>query len=287
MTMDDTTARADAEVADVVLYERREHVGWITLNRPRKINAISRDVLAGLDAALARVGADDEVRVVVLTGSGGNFSAGYDISGSAVAAAPDAAGAHRHLAAEVATTMRVWGLEKPTIAAVDGWCLAGGCELALACDMAIATEDARFGMPEIRYGSGPVTLLMPFILGQKKTNELLFTGDTVAADEARRLGLVNHVVPRSELRNAVETLAAKVVPTPLPVLKFTKVALNRAYEAMGLRVAVNANLDVSAILNKADTPEAREFQRLVNEEGLRAALRWRDERYGGGLGGEA
>jgi len=139
--------------------------------------------------------------------------------------------------------------------------------------------------PEIRYGSGPVTLLMPFMLGQKKTNELLFTGDVLAADDAERLGLVNAVVARDELESAVQALALKIAPTPLPVLRLTKAALNRAYEAMGLRMAVQSNLDLSAILNAAGTPEQREFDRLVEADGLKAALEWRDSRYGGSLVG--
>ena len=102
--------------------------------------------------------------------------------------------------------MRLRTLEKPTIAAVHGWCLGGACELAMACDLVVATEDARFGEPEIRFGSGPVTLLMPFVLGEKKTNELLLTGDTIDADEAERRGLVNRVVPASRLEAAVAEL---------------------------------------------------------------------------------
>jgi enoyl-CoA hydratase len=154
----------------------------------------------------------------------------------------------------------------------------------MACDMIVAAEDARFGEPEIRYGSGPVALIMPFVLGQKKTNELLFTGDTIDAAEAHRCGLVNRVVPAADLESAVEDLIRKIAPTPLPVLRLTKLALLRAYEAMGLRTAVAANLDLSAILNSADTPEQREFDRIVAASGLKAALKWRDERYAEQLG---
>jgi enoyl-CoA hydratase len=159
--------------------------------------------------------------------------------------------------------MRVWALPKPTIAAVHGYCLAGGCELAMACDMIITGESGRFGEPEIRYGSGPVTLLMPFILGQKKTNELLFTGDMIDAGAAERAGLVNRVVPDDQVEAEVEGLVRKIAPTPLPVLRLTKIALVRAYEAMGLREAVNMNLDLSSMLNAADTPEQREFMDIV------------------------
>ena len=127
------------------------------------------------------------------------------------------------------------------------------------------------------------SLLMPFVIGEKKTNELLLTGDAIDAAEAERAGLVNRVVPTEELEAAVEALVRKIAPTPLPVLRLTKLALTRAYEAMGLRQAVHANLDISAVLNAADTPEQREFDRIAAADGLKAALAWRDARYGEAL----
>jgi enoyl-CoA hydratase len=230
------------------------------------------------------VAVDDEVKVVVVTGAGRAFSAGFDLSEEAASRVEGAEEWRRILADDVALTLELWSLPKPTIAAVRGWCIAGGCELAMACDMIVAADDARFGEPEIRYGSGPVTLLMPFLLGQKKTNELLFTGDAIDAAEAERLGLVNRVVRRDELEDAVAELVRKIAPTPLPVLRLTKLALLRAYEAMGLRSAVLSNLDLSAILNAAETPEQREFDEIVATRGLKVALAWRDARYGEELG---
>jgi enoyl-CoA hydratase len=271
-------------VTEVVLYEARGPAAWVTLNRPEKLNALSREVVDGLRESLARAVADDGVKVVVLTGAGRAFSPGYDIGEEVGDRIEGAEAWHRLLERDVALTMELWALPKPTIAAVRGWCLAGACDLAMACDLIVAAEDARFGEPEIRYGSGPVTLLMPFVLGQKKTAELLFTGEPVDAAEAHRVGLVKRVVPPDELERAVDELVAKIAPTPLPVLRLTKLALTRAYEAMGLRVAQNANLDLSAILNAAETPEQREFDRIVGEQGLKAALAWRDARYGEGLG---
>ena len=103
----------------------------------------------------------------------------------------------------------------------------------MACDLIVCSTDAHFGEPEIRYGSGPVTLLMPFILGQKKTNELLFTGSMIGADEALRCGLVNRVVEAGDLDAAVDELASKIVPTPLPILRLTKLALQRALRGDG------------------------------------------------------
>jgi enoyl-CoA hydratase len=272
-------------MTEAVLYEVRGPAAWITLNRPEKLNAINKDVLDGLHAAIDRAAADDEVKVVVLTGAGRAFSAGYDLSAEAAHSDIPAHEWHEVLAADIDATMRVWALEKPTIAAVRGYCLAGGCELAMACDMIIAGEGASFGEPEIRYGSGPVTLLMPYVLGQKKTNELLFTGDVIDAAAALQAGMVNRVVADDAIESEVEDLVIKIAPTPLPVLRLTKIALIRAYEAMGLRQAVGTNLDLSAMLNAADTPEQREFMDIVKSQGLKAALAWRDSRYGEVLGG--
>jgi enoyl-CoA hydratase len=267
-------------MTDLVLYDVNGPVATVTLNRPEKLNALSAGLVDELEAALRRAASDDDVRVVVLTGAGRAFSAGYDLSKDAEGETATADQWHSVLARDIEVTMELWRLPKPTIAAVRGWCLAGGCELAMACDMIIATEDARFGEPEIRFGSGPVTLLMPFVIGQKNTNRLLFTGDVVDAAEARQMGLVNRVVAQDALDQAVAALAAKIAPTPLPVLRLTKLALLRAYEAMGIAQAVAANLDISAILNACDTPEQREFDQIRVRDGLKAALSWRDSRYG-------
>jgi enoyl-CoA hydratase len=268
----------------LVLEDRRGPAAWLTLNRPDKLNALSYGLVHELREAVRRVADDDEVKVVVVTGAGRAFSAGFDLSEEAVSRVEGAEQWRRILADDVALTLELWSLPKPTIAAVRGWCIAGACELAMACDMIVAADDARFGEPEIRYGSGPVTLLMPFLLGQKKTNELLLTGDVIDAAEAARLGLVNRVVAEDELEDAVAELVQKIAPTPLPVLRLTKLALLRAYEAMGLRSAVLSNLDLSAILNAAETPEQREFDEIVATRGLKAALAWRDARYGEELG---
>jgi enoyl-CoA hydratase len=272
-------------MSEAVLYKTRGPAAWITLNRPEKLNALNKPVLAGLHEAFDRAVADDEVKVVVVTGAGRAFSAGYDLADEAAGSYGGAHDWHHVLGVDIDATMRLWSLPKPTIAAVRGYCLAGGCELAMACDIIVSTESGRFGEPEIRYGSGPVTLLMPFILGQKKTNELLFTGDMIDAEAAERAGMVNRVVPDEDLEREVESLVRKIAPTPLPVLRLTKIALVRAFEAMGLREAVNMNLDLSSMLNAADTPEQQEFMEIVKSQGLKAALAWRDNRYGEVLGG--
>ena len=156
-------------MTDAVRYEIRGPAAWIILNRPEKLNALNGAVLEGLHAALDRAEADDEVKVVVLTGAGDRaFSAGYDLSAEAAHSDIPAHEWHGVLATDIDATMRVWALPKPTIAAVRGYCLAGGCELAMACDLIVAGEGASFGEPEIRYGSGPVTLLMPFCWARRR-----------------------------------------------------------------------------------------------------------------------
>lgn len=261
--------------------ERRGDVAWLTIDRPKKLNALSVQVMRELSEALTEADTDDSVKVVVLRGGEKAFSVGYDIAEEVELGVSTAEQWHGGLTNNIGLTMQVWGLSKPVIGMIEGWCLAGGCELAMACDLLIAGPEAQFGEPEIRFGSGPVTLLMPFILGQKVTNELLFTGDVIGADRARELGLVNKVVAADELEDAVTKLAQKIALTPLSVLRYTKRTLMRAYEQMGLRDAVQGNLDLAAVLNSADTPERAEFTELVASKGLGAALAWRDDRFAG------
>src|SRR6201987_2051276 len=260
----------------IIEYEAAPPVARIPLNRPDKLNALSYALVDGLREAVRQAAVDDEVKVVGLRGAGRAFSAGYDLSEEVEDAIERADAWHLVLSKDVSVTLELLRLPKPTIAAVHGWCLAGGCDLAMACDLIIATEDAKFGEPEIRYGSGPVTMLMPFLIGQKKTNELLFTGDAIDAAEAERIGLINRVVPADELDEHVDALVAKIAPTPGAVLRYTKLGILRAYDAVGLSQAVAANLDLSAILNASATPEQREFDAIAARDGLKAALGWRD-----------
>lgn len=235
-----------------------------------------------LDTAIARAEADDDVKVIVLTGAGGRaFSAGYDLTDEINDQPATALEWRDVLARDITVTMSIWSTTKPTIAAVNGHCLAGACEIAMACDMIIATPKSTFGEPEIRYGSGPVTLIMPFVLGEKKTKELLLTGDHLDAEAALPAGLINRIVDEDELESEVTNLAMRIAPTPLAVLRLTKKALQSAYEAMGLRRAVESNLEISSILNAADAPEQLEFDRIAKADGLKAALAWRDMRYSG------
>ncbi|MEO5941307.1 MAG: enoyl-CoA hydratase/isomerase family protein [Candidatus Limnocylindrales bacterium] len=246
----------------------------LILNRPAKLNAISAELRDALTAAIADATADERVRVIAIAGAGRAFCAGYDLS----EAAPQTAWDWRDvLARDVEATLAVWSCPKPVIAQVHGYALAGGLELALACDLIVAADDAQLGEPEIRFGSAPVTLLMPFVIGQKKTRELLLTGDPIGAAEAERIGLINRVVPAADLAAAVDVLAGKLARVPPDVMAPTKLMLNRAMDAAGFAAAVELGLDLQSFVNMSET--AREFDAIVRRDGLKAALAWRDRRY--------
>ena len=255
----------------------RETTPWgvrLVLNRPAKLNAITAEMRDALTAAIADAEADPDVRVVVIAGAGRAFCAGYDLA----EAAPGTAWEWREvLARDVEATLAVWRCTKPVIAQVHGFALAGGLELAMACDLVVASDEARLGEPEIRFGSAPVTLLMPFLIGQKATRELLFTGDLIDAAEAKRIGLVNRVVPLEELAAEVDALAGTLARVEPDVMAPTKLMLNRAMEAAGFLAAVEAGLDLQSFVNTSET--ARAFDEIVRRDGLKAALAWRDARY--------
>ena len=209
----------------------------------------------------------------------GRSRPGYDLTEEAEGGIGGPVGWRKLLAVDVAATLRILDSPKPVIAQLHGYALAGGLELAMACDLAVAAEGTKLGEPEIRYGSAPVTLLMPYLIGQKKTRELLLTGDLIDAVEAERIGLINRVVPADRLEAEVDALADRLARTPPEVMAPTKAMLNRAMDAAGFRLAVEAGLDLGAIINAADTPEQREWDAIVKRDGLKAALAWRDRRY--------
>ena len=267
-------------MADPILLTERMPWGVrLTLNRPDKLNALSGELVEALSGAVDEAAADADVRVIALAGAGRAFCSGYDLSEEAGGDIHGPVAWRDVLAADVAATLKLLDCPKPVIAQVHGYALAGGLELAMACDLVVAAEGTKLGEPEIRYGSAPVTLLMPYLIGQKKTRELLLTGDLVDAAEAERIGLVNRVVPEERLAAEVGALADRIARTPPEVVAPTKRMLNRAMDAMGFREAVEAGIDLGAIINAADTPEQRKWDEIVRRDGLKAALAWRDRRY--------
>ena len=268
----------------LVLEEDLGPVRRLTLNRPEVLNALSGAMVQELSAALARAATHDGVRVVVLRGSGRAFCAGYDLKEEAEHQAKhgplDVAAWRAELAHDVARMLEIFDHPKPVIAQVHGYCLAGGCDLMMMCDLAVAADDAVFGEPEIRFGSGVVTMVMPWLIGARRAKELLLTGeDRIGADEALRIGLVNRVVPKERLEEETLALAGKIAVMDPVALSLTKRSINRSLEVAGFREALAANVDLDAIIEAAEVPERKEFNRIREEQGLKAAIRWRDERF--------
>jgi enoyl-CoA hydratase/carnithine racemase len=216
-------------MADEVLASIADHICTITLNRPDKRNALNGAMIAQLRAAFARVVGDPQVRVIVLRANGPAFCAGLDLS--EMAAQREAGEAD--LGGLEVVLHDLEEIPQPTIAAVQGDAVAGGCELALHCDIRVAADDARFSMPLARIGLAvPVTLTWKLVdtIGAAKTNELLFTGEAVGAETAAHLGLANRVVPADELDSAVGSLARQIVANAPLSVRAMKAFVKRAVQ---------------------------------------------------------
>ncbi|HOS68990.1 MAG TPA: short-chain-enoyl-CoA hydratase [Bacillota bacterium] len=209
-----------------VLYRVEDSIAFITLNRPKALNALNTETLGELDAAVSAAGKDENVKVIVITGEGRAFVAGADISqmrGLTVQEGRDMT----ILGQEVFT--RIENLDKPVIAAVNGFALGGGCELAMACDIRVASDKAKFGQPEVNLGIIPGyggTQRLPRLVGKGAAKYLIFTGEMISAEEAFRIGLADKVVPAEELMDSVIALA-KVIMSKAPIaIKMAKHAIN-------------------------------------------------------------
>lgn len=268
------------EDGPVLLAEDLGPVRRLTLNRPASLNALSSELMDALDEAFATAAEDDEVRVVILSGAGRAFCAGYDLKQDAEEGTKDAAEWHRELDRDTRRLLRILELPKPVIASVHSYCLAGGMDLMLACDLAVATDDAVFGYVDIRFGSGIVSMFLPWIVGVRAAKELVFTGeDRIPAAEAHRIGLVNRVVARDQLDGATLALAEEIAKNEPFVVHTMKASINRVWQLSGLRAALDANIELDVMIETANLPARDEFRRITQEEGLKAAIAWRDARY--------
>ena len=264
----------------VLLTEDIGPVRRLTMNRPKALNALSGELIEALSAAFADAAVDERVRVVILRGAGRAFCSGYDLSEDAQAGTKDSAGWYRELQESADRMLEIFDHPKPIIAQVHSYCLAGGCDLMMICDLCVCSDDARFGEPEIRFGSGVVTMVMPWILGVRKSKELLFTGeDRISADEALRIGLVNRVVEHDRLDSATLDLANEIAKNDPFAISMEKQAINRVWEGAGFREAIASNVQLDVLIETAELPERAEFRRITLERGLKAAIEWRDARF--------
>jgi enoyl-CoA hydratase/carnithine racemase len=270
---------------ELLLYDVADGVATITLNRPDKRNALSRQLWDEIEDALRAADRDPAVRVLILAARGPSFCAGADLS-RGMSAEPQAPrdvlywyeserdGQRRHHLFR--------GLDKPIIAAVQGHAVAWGLELACMCDFVIASEQAKFGAPAIRHGSMIGTLL-PWLVGVQNARYLLFAGDTIDAQEAHRIGLAFRVVPHEQLAHAVRDFARRLALIPPNALRLMKRQIDGQLEMRGMWNALAyGSLAASighALRDTAETPDGRSLDDVRREQGLDAFLRARDNPF--------
>lgn len=266
---------------ETITYELEKGVVLLTLNRPKSLNALNGTMVHELMDAQARFAKDDDARVMVVTGAGRAFSAGFDLKESDAAEKRKGVLENKALLQlDFEMIMGFWHSPKPTIAAVHGYCLAGACEIALACDITIAGEDSFFGEPELRFGAGIVVMLMPWMTGPKQAKELLFTGnDRVSAKRALEIGIINKVVAAGEHVNEAKKMAREIAVMDKEAVMLTKEAIHRAYDAMGMRQALQHAVDIDVQITSLDTPDRIKFREVSKRDGLKAALAWRESRF--------
>ncbi|MCJ0763462.1 enoyl-CoA hydratase/isomerase family protein [Variovorax terrae] len=253
-------------------------VATLTLALPEKMNALGDDILLEMQHALDALEADQEIRALVIAGSGRAFSSGFDLSPreKPFTTVQDW---REHARMGNDTFLKIWRSRLPVIAAVNGFCLGGGCELSMACDFTLAADDAQFGEPEIQFQSAPPMMIMPWVLGMKKTKAMMLTGERIGAREACDAGLVTKVVPAADLLSEAKELALKLSMIAPEAMQMNKQALNRGYDMRGFQATIDYGAEMFALIHLLDSPEKREFFGIAQESGLKAAFKWRDEKF--------
>lgn len=282
------------EPPEHVIYEVENGRARITLNRPEKLNALSFRLQEELSAALWEADNDTRVHAVILRGNGRAFSAGYDLSPMAnrrpTGDDDPYAAVYRgmrtfdddawQLERAQRLRMALFDMHKPVIAQVHGYCLAGGTDIAFLCDMVIAAEDATIGFPPARSMGSLPNQMWIYSIGPQWTKRLYLTGDTITGAEAAKIGLVLKAVPADFLEAEVEGLADRLAMIDIELLSANKRVVNVALELMGARTMQRLGAENDARAHLA--PSVREFARIAGEQGLKAALHWRDAKFGDG-----
>ena len=283
-----------------IIYEVEKGRARITFNRPEKLNALSMELQTELNEALWEADNDTKVHAVIIRGNGRAFSAGYDLTPLARRNAPGAAdeaakddsytAVYRggrsfdddawNLERAQRLRMAIFDMHKPVVAQIHGFCLAGGTDIALLCDILIAADDATIGFPPARAMGALPNNMWIYNCGPQWAKRLFFTGDSVTGAEAAKIGLVLKSVPKEYLEQEVESLVDRMVMIDTELLSANKRIVNLQLELMGARTMQRIASENDARAHLA--PSVREFGRIAGEEGLKAALHWRDAKFGDG-----
>jgi enoyl-CoA hydratase len=280
---------------ETILYEKEGGKARITLNRPEKLNALSFRLHRELNTALWEADNDAAVHVIILRGAGRAFSAGYDLTPMQSPSPPkDRDEKYTNVYRGGATInddiwqlerqqrerLAIWDIHKPVIAQVHGYCLAGGTDLALSCDIVVVADDAVIGFPPVRAMGSPPSHMWTYLVGPQWAKYFLLTGDSVTGKQAADIRLVFRSVPADQLEAEVEALASKMEKIDIELLTPNKRIVNIAMEMMGARTLQRMAAENDGRAHLA--PSVREFGRIAMTQGLKSALEWRDSKFGDG-----
>jgi enoyl-CoA hydratase len=253
----------------------------ITLNRPEKRNALNVTLRREVLTATREADRDAEIRVTIIRGAGKCFSAGYDLSRDPSQPGEPAdytAGGEGSFQRGVTEGwMSIWELAKPVIAQVHGYCLAGGSELATGCDLVYVADDAQIGYPAVRFGT-PDMQYHAWMFGMRAGMEAMLTGDSFSGVEAAALGWANRSYPADELEENVLAIASRIAQIPSDIAQINKRTVHRAMDAMGMRAALRAGTELSALATHSKT--SRSFIKDLGEHGVTGSLTKRDTAFG-------
>ncbi|MCX5866672.1 MAG: enoyl-CoA hydratase-related protein [Proteobacteria bacterium] len=267
------------EYKDIICNANPDGVLVVTMNRPDKLNALSINLQEELVRALKEGENDPRVKVCVIKGAGRGFSSGYDIEpGGEVATRQRTILEDKSRLEKVSERwMKIWNLKKPVLAQVHGYCLGGGTDLALACDIILTSEDARFGHPGVRGLGLPLTPMWAYLVGPQWAKRMLFTGDQIDGREAERIGLALKAFPADKLEEEVIKLAGRMALVPDELLALNKALINRVVEEMGWKNVVQAACELDSISHFS--PPVIEFWKILAEKGIKEAIKWRDGKF--------
>ncbi len=272
-------------MSDKVLLQKDGRIGRIILNRPDVLNAIDDDVPQEIAARVDDANADPDIHVIVLSGAGRAFCAGYDLTYYAEASGGDGNAVTQEMPWDpmqdytfmyrnTELFMRLWHSHKPTIAKVHGYAAAGGSDIALCCDMIVMADDAEIGYMPARVWGCPTTAMWTYRLGPEQAKRMLFTGDRIKGPEAERIGLVLKSVPADQLDEKADALAHRIATVPKNQLMMQKLVINQAIEAMGLVNTQKLATVFDGITRHS--PEGMAFKRRSEDRGWKEAVRERD-----------
>jgi len=268
---------------ETLLYESADRVATITLNRPERLNAIDEVMPGELRRAVERADADADVHVIVLQGAGKGFCGGYDLARYAESEGEahgtqdmpwDPTLDYAMMSSNTEDFMSLWRASKPVICRIHGAAVAGGSDIALCCDLLVAAEDARIGYPPARVWGIPTTMMWVYRLGLERAKRMLFTGDLVTGREAEAMGLILKAVPAERLDEEVRALCDRIKGVPRNQLMMSKLAVNQAYENMGLRTTQMFANFFDGIARHS--PEGLWFRERAQQVGFKEAVRERD-----------